>query len=74
MLTMQGGKKGLLVNSRDICAQTYRSIVKMTGQNDKRSEFKPAMSNSRCKKAHKKSHHGHKRKGGRGKSKRGGRR
>ncbi len=59
ILTMQGGKKGLLVNSRDICAKTYRSTVKMTGHNGKQSEFSPAMSNSRCNKQRKhKRHHG----------------
>ena len=30
---MQGGNKGLLVNSRNICARTYRATVKFTAHN-----------------------------------------
>jgi hypothetical protein len=40
-LSLAGGKKGLLVNNRDICARVYRAIVKMTGQNGKTHDFQP---------------------------------
>ena len=55
----QGGKKGLLVNSRDICAKTFRANIATEGHNGRTSVFKPALSNSRCGKAHKKKHKGH---------------
>src|SRR5262249_15518068 len=32
-LTMQGGKKGLLHNSTNLCSQTNRATAKFTGQN-----------------------------------------
>jgi hypothetical protein len=40
-LNLFGGKKGLLINNRDICARPYRAQVKMTGQNGKRHDFQP---------------------------------
>jgi hypothetical protein len=43
VLQMQGGKKGLIVNSRDLCAHKSRAEVAFTGHNGKRSEAKPAM-------------------------------
>lgn len=46
---MKGGAKGLLVNSRDLCkGKPGRLTVKMSGQNNKRSEVRPALGNS-CK-------------------------
>jgi hypothetical protein len=36
VLTMQGGKKGLLINSADICRRKHRAIVAFNGQNGKR--------------------------------------
>ena len=41
---MQGGKKGLLVNSRNLCKAPARADVKMAGQNGKRSNSKPLAS------------------------------
>jgi hypothetical protein len=36
-LRMQGGNKGLLVNSRDLCkGKPQRAVVKMVGQNGRR--------------------------------------
>lgn len=35
VLNMKGGKKGLLVNSVNICKGTHRASVRMTGQNGK---------------------------------------
>jgi hypothetical protein len=48
-LTLQGGKKGLLVNSRNLCASVNRATVKFTGQNGSRAFLRPALQNS-CKK------------------------
>jgi hypothetical protein len=39
VLKMQGGKKGLLVNSTNICRRTNKATVKMEGQNGKVSNF-----------------------------------
>ncbi len=48
-LSMQGGKKGLLVNSTNLCKGSHRADVRMTGQNGKTYNSKPVLSNS-CKK------------------------
>ena len=56
---MQGGKKGLLVNSTDLCKQTNRAVALFDGQNGKTFDAKPVLADS-CKgkaKAHKKAHH-----------------
>jgi hypothetical protein len=37
---MQGGAKGLLVNSRDICKSVNRATVRMDGQNGKTHDFR----------------------------------
>ena len=52
-----GGKKGLLVNSRNICAHHYRARANMKGHNNRRNQFSPAMSNSRCNKKSRKRNH-----------------
>ncbi len=44
-----GGKKGLLINSRDLCARTYRATAKFTAQNGEKLTINPPMQNS-CKK------------------------
>ncbi len=44
VLSMQGGKKGLLQNSRDLCKQgSGRTSVKLVGQNGARLETTPAL-------------------------------
>jgi hypothetical protein len=42
-LEMQGGKKGLLVNSTDLCKSTNRAISDFRGQNGKRSLTTPPL-------------------------------
>jgi hypothetical protein len=42
-LEMQGGKKGLLVNSTDLCRSTNRAISDFKGQNGKRSLTHPEL-------------------------------
>ena len=78
IFTQQGGKKGLLINSRNICTKAYRADVATEGHNGKTSDFKPVLSNSKCKKArkHHKKKHGkhHKSRGHRGHANRGGHR
>jgi hypothetical protein len=48
VLRFKGGKKGLLVNNRDLCAHTLRATVAFTGQNGRPSESRPAVKAS-CK-------------------------
>ena len=43
VLTMQGGKKGLLVNSTNLCRSTNRATVRMDGQNGKAHDFRPVV-------------------------------
>jgi hypothetical protein len=42
-LRMFGGKKGLLVNSTDLCRRTHRALVAFTGQNGKVSRYRQAL-------------------------------
>jgi hypothetical protein len=42
-LEMQGGKKGLLVNSTNLCRSTNRAIADFTGQNGKVHDFNPVL-------------------------------
>jgi hypothetical protein len=54
VLEMQGGKKGLLVNSENICKKPQRAIASLTAQNGKVSNTTPLIGNSCGKKKHKK--------------------
>jgi hypothetical protein len=46
VLYMKGGKKGLLVNSRNLCSAVNRATVKMVGQNGKVAARRPVLQNS----------------------------
>jgi len=49
VLKMKGGKKGLLVNSRNLCAgKVTKMTVKMAGQNNKMAESRPPLTR-KCK-------------------------
>jgi hypothetical protein len=48
VVELRGGKKGLLQNSRDICANTFRATVNYTAHNGKAREGHPALSNPKC--------------------------
>jgi hypothetical protein len=54
VLSLQGGKKGLLINSRDICGSKARALVQMSGQNGKAHDFEPLLKNSCGKRGKKK--------------------
>jgi hypothetical protein len=43
VLEMQGGKKGLLVNSTNLCRGTNKAISEFTGQNGKAYDTKPVL-------------------------------
>jgi hypothetical protein len=53
VVTMQGGRKGLLINSRNLCKSTSRATVKMDGQNGKVHDFRPVVKNQCGKKRRK---------------------
>jgi hypothetical protein len=53
MLRMQGGDKSLLVNSTNLCSGKQRADVSFTGQNGRKHDFRPVVTNS-CKKKGKK--------------------
>jgi hypothetical protein len=67
VLSMQGGKKGLLQNSTNICKATNKATALFAAQNGKGVELRPELKNSKCGKAKKrkgkgkKSKHSHKR-------------
>ncbi len=54
VLSMQGGRKGLLVNSTDICRGVHRAKARFTGQNGKVLEANPQVQ-AGCKKGKKRS-------------------
>ncbi len=56
ILNMKGGNKGLIVNSRNICARTYRAVAKFNGQNGKTHDFKPKLTASCAKKRQNRRH------------------
>jgi hypothetical protein len=48
IVTMQGGRKGLLINSANLCKvkrSARRATVKMEGQNGKVHDFRPVLRN-----------------------------
>jgi hypothetical protein len=49
MLTVRGGKHGLLVNSTNLCARKYKVIARFKGQNGKKANQRPKL-RTPCKK------------------------
>jgi hypothetical protein len=45
---MKGGKKGLLVNSRNVCAASFAANAKFGAQNGRAAALRPALKNSTC--------------------------
>ncbi len=43
VLLMQGGKRGLLVPSRNLCAKRYKVVAKISGQNGKTANQRPKL-------------------------------
>lgn len=64
-LELQGGKKGLLVNSTDLCKGKHRATVDFTGHNGKVHNFKPVLQ-AKCKGGKHKRHKAHRRHRGAG--------
>jgi hypothetical protein len=59
VLEMQGGKKGLLVNSRDICKRTNRAVANFDAQNGKVADFRPVLKAQCGKKPKRQKHRRH---------------
>jgi hypothetical protein len=54
ILTMQGGKKkGLLVNSTNVCRERHRATARFVGQNGRPYNFRPVLRNAKCAKRRK---------------------
>jgi hypothetical protein len=53
-LVLFGGKRGLVVNSRDICRHHYRATVTSDAQNGRIRDFRPLVRNSCAKKSKRK--------------------
>jgi hypothetical protein len=58
ILTVRGGKRGLLVNSRSLCAHTYRALARFKGQNGKHANMRPRL-RAPCKKQRRGRHKRH---------------
>jgi hypothetical protein len=54
VLSLKGGRKGLLVNSANLCAQVNKAIVKISAQNGAQTASRPAVASS-CKNRKKRS-------------------
>jgi hypothetical protein len=63
VLEMQGGGKGLLENSRNLCKSTDKATVELDGQNGKIDDFNPVVTND-CKVKKSKAHGGKRHKKG----------
>ncbi len=50
VLEMRGGKKSLIVSSRNLCKSANRADVQFDGQNGKASDSRPALAHGGCKK------------------------
>ena len=64
IVSMQGGKKGLIVNSTDICKGTHRANAAFTAQSGKKFKAKPPL-RAQCGHKHRKKHSRHHKRGGR---------
>jgi hypothetical protein len=53
-LRMQGGKKGLIINSRNLCGSKSRANVEFSGHNGKEAKANPVMRADGCKKGKRK--------------------
>ena len=61
VLEMEGGRKGLIVNSTDLCKGRHRARASYTAHNGKRVGGKPLVRAVKCKQAHRKRHARHRR-------------
>jgi hypothetical protein len=62
VLEMQGGRKGLIVNSTDLCQGAHRATANLRGQNGRLDRIKPVVRAAKCAKAKRKAHGKHRKK------------
>jgi hypothetical protein len=55
---MEGGKKGLLQSSTNICKGIHKATAEFDGQNGKAADLSPVLKNGQCGKAKKKDKRG----------------
>lgn len=48
VMTLPGGKKGLLVNSTNLCAKPVKAIIRIKAQNGKKANRKPKLDIKKC--------------------------
>jgi hypothetical protein len=51
VMTLQGGRRGLLVNSEDVCEARRPGVARFTGKNGMTAKLRPRAVNSRCHRA-----------------------
>jgi hypothetical protein len=51
-LVLFGGRRGLIVNSGNVCARPYRAAVRLLGHNGELHRFRPLLRNGKCPKRH----------------------
>jgi hypothetical protein len=56
VLSMEGGRKGLLQNSTNICKGVHKATAEFDGQNGKAADLTPVLKNGKCGKAKKRNH------------------
>jgi hypothetical protein len=66
VLEMQGGPKGLIVNSTDLCKSTNRAEARLAAQNGKLDSLRPAVRAQGCGKAQRGAHKRHRSRRGHG--------
>jgi hypothetical protein len=48
VLQMRGGKKGLIINSRNLCGESFRATLQMSAHNGKRRKVRPELRAKDC--------------------------
>lgn len=52
LVNMQGGRKGLIVNSQELCSRANRAAIDLTAQSNRRRSSRPLVSAAGCKQHH----------------------
>ena len=66
VMRLRGGRRGLLVNSSDVCAHPPAATVRAIGQNNRGAEFRSVLRGERCGKRKRLQRRGHDRHRGKG--------
>ena len=63
LLRMQGGQKGLFVNSTDLCLSPHRASLRLAAQNGRTKAMRPLLRAKECRKAKRHRRHRHRHRG-----------